>query len=79
MALEVRDEHGNDRDVPILGMAADSDWILYAPYSDKSLMRNVLAYGWSNAIGLWAPRTRFVEVYLQTDAGRVLDEHYQGL
>ena len=29
-------------------------------------MRNVLAYKWSNDIGRYAVRTRFVEIYLRT-------------
>ncbi len=41
-AFETWDEANEDLDVSILGMASESDWILHAPYSDKSLMRNVL-------------------------------------
>jgi len=38
---------------------------------DKSLMRDVLVYQWSNECGRYAPRTRFVEVFLNTDSGDV--------
>jgi len=41
--LETRDPSGVRFDVTIFNMAYDNDWILYAPYSDKSLIRNVLA------------------------------------
>jgi hypothetical protein len=66
--LEIWDEDDRDTDASILGLPADSDWVLQGPYSDKSLMRNVLAYRWSNEIGQYAPRTRFIELFLTADS-----------
>jgi hypothetical protein len=66
--LEIWDEDDRDTDASILGMPPDSDWVLQGPYSDKSLMRNVLAYRWSNEIGQYAPRTRFIELFLTADS-----------
>ena len=43
-AIETRDSLGNNLNVSLMGMPEENDWVLYAPYSDKSLMRNVLAY-----------------------------------
>ncbi len=63
-ALELRDARGEDRKVPLLGLPADGDWVLYAGYNDKTLMRNVVAYATARAIGRYAPRTRFVELHL---------------
>jgi spore coat protein CotH len=40
-------------------------------YSDKTLMRNALAYGLAAATGQYAPRTRFCEV--------LLNGRYQGV
>jgi CotH kinase protein len=57
-AIELR------RDAPLLGLPADDDWVLYAPYNDKTLMRNVVAYETARAIGRYAARTRFVELRL---------------
>jgi CotH protein len=57
-AIELR------RDAALLGMPADDDWVLYAPYNDKTLMRNVVAYETARAIGRYAARTRFVELRL---------------
>ncbi|MGE5612204.1 MAG: CotH kinase family protein, partial [Bacillota bacterium] len=68
-ALETWDESNHDRSVSILGMPAESDWILYNPYSEKSLMQNYLAYMWSNRMGDYAVRTRYVEVFVNTDGG----------
>ncbi|MCH2580610.1 MAG: CotH kinase family protein, partial [Planctomycetes bacterium] len=78
-ALEIRDELNEDRDVSLLGMPAESDWVLYAPYSDKSLMRNYLSYDWSNKIGRYGPRCRFVELYFKTSGGRMSSSHYAGV
>ncbi len=64
-AWETQDSEGNDKSVSILGFPADSDWILYAPSTDKTLLRNYIAYssmfdtrGESSAM-----RTKFVEVF----------------
>lgn len=62
--LETRDPWGNSHDVTIFNMAYDNDWVLFAPYSDKSLIRNVMAYemGWDTE--QYAPRTQLCEVVL---------------
>ena len=66
-AFETRDSLGNDMNVSLLGFPEESDWILYAPYNDKSMMRNVLAYTLSNRMGRYASRTRFCELVLNGD------------
>jgi hypothetical protein len=66
-AMETRDTTGNNLNVSLLGMPEENDWNLYAPYSDKSLIRNVLAYKMSNDIERYASRTRFCEVVLNGD------------
>ncbi len=78
--FEIQDDAGNDRDVSLLGLPAESDWVLNGPYSDKTLMRNYLAYEFSNRIGRYASRTKFVEVFL--NEGRdvnVSKRHYVGV
>jgi hypothetical protein len=57
-ALELR------RDAALLGMPAEDDWVLYAPYNDKTLMRNVVAYRTAGLFGRYAARTRFVKLHL---------------
>lgn len=52
------------RDAALLGMPKDDDWVLYAPYNDKSLMRNVLAYRTARLFGRYAARTRYVRLRL---------------
>jgi hypothetical protein len=65
-----------DVDVSLLGLPEEEDWILQAPYGDKSLMRNVLTYSLSEDMGRYASRTRFVTVNLndQNDGVYVLME-----
>ena len=60
--FETWDEQYNDIDVPILGFPEEEDWILYGPFSDKSLIRNKLIYDLSNQIGRYASKTEFVEL-----------------
>jgi hypothetical protein len=77
--METWDEYNDDTNVSILGFPPESDWILQGPYSDKSLMRNVLAYKWSNDIGRYAVRTRFIEMFLNTNGGPVTMSDYVGV
>lgn len=62
--FETRDEAGNNLNVSLLGMPSENDWILYAPYTDKSMMRDVLAYQLSWKMGWYASRTRYCELVL---------------
>ena len=69
--LKTIDLQGNDLNVSLLGMPDEHDWILYGPYADKSLMRNVLSYKVGRSLGNWASRTRFCEL--------LINEEYQGV
>ncbi len=60
--LETRDENNEDLNVSLLEFPEEEDWVLYAPYSDKSLMRNILIYDLSRDIGMYASRSLFVEL-----------------
>lgn len=63
-SIELQDALGNGVNAPLLGMPAEEDWVLFAPYNDKSLMRDVLAYKLGRDLGHYASRTRFCEVVL---------------
>ena len=79
-AFEVRDETDQDRVVSILGLPADSDWVLYAPFSfDRVLINNAFVFDLSNQIGRYAVRTRFVEMYLNANDDTVAASDYVGL
>ncbi len=70
-ALETRDTQGNNNNVSLMGLPKENDWILYAPFSDKSLIRNVMTYHFARRMGRYAPRTRFCEL--------ILNDEYQGI
>ena len=70
-ALETRDELGENNNVSLLGLPKENDWILHAPYSDKTLIRNALAYKLAGQIMPYAPRYRFCEV--------IVNDEYQGV
>jgi hypothetical protein len=62
--IETRDSLGNDNNVVMMGMPKESDWVLYGPYDDHTLMRNVLTYQLARQMGYWAPRTKYCELAL---------------
>ena len=65
--------------VSLLGLPRESDWVLYAPWADKSLLRDVLSYELGNEMGRYAPRTRLVELFLVTQGTRVRRADYFGV
>ncbi len=69
--FEIWDTNSISIDTSLLGMPSESDWVLSASYSDKSLMNNMLAYKLFNDFGYYAPRTRYVEL--------VVNNQYQGV
>ena len=56
-----------DLDVSIGGFPAEEDWILYGPYTDKSLIRNKLAFDLSNSIGFKASNTKFYNLFVNDE------------
>lgn len=70
-SLETRKRGGDNREVRLLGLPKEEDWVLHAPYRDRSLVRNASAYAFSSMLGRYASRTRFVEV--------VLNGRYEGV
>ncbi|MDZ4751765.1 MAG: CotH kinase family protein [Flavobacteriales bacterium] len=69
--FEHKDEFELDMDTTTLGFPADEDWILYSPYSEKSLIQNALSMHLGNQMGRYNSRTRFCEVSL--------NDQYQGI
>lgn len=70
-SLETRDEWGDNLNVNLLGMPKENDWILYAPYTDKSMLRNVVTYEMAKALDMYSTRTAYCELYI--------NDHYQGI
>ncbi|MCU0340110.1 MAG: CotH kinase family protein [Spirosomaceae bacterium] len=65
--FELRDAQDNAQEMSLLGMPADEDWILHGPMSDRSLLRNALAYSIARQIGRYAARWEFVELEVNGD------------
>ena len=65
--FETQFEDGSNNNVSLLGMPAENDWVLHGPFSDKSLLRNALAYHMGRATGRYSPRTRLCELFVNGD------------
>ena len=73
-------DDGDKVDAALFGMPEESDWVLYAPYSDKTLMRDALAYELAGQMGRYAPRTRFVEAFVNRAGGKLsMQRDYVGV
>lgn len=77
--VELHEADGSDRDCAMLGMPAESDWVLHSPFPDKALIRNAFVYSLGRDIGMAAPRAAFAEVYLNTAARPVAASDYVGV
>jgi len=77
--IEMQDEYRRDNDVSLLGMPAESDWILSYDVIDYTMMKNEIAFKWFRDMGHYAPRQRYVELYLNTDGGAISAGDYRGL
>jgi len=62
--FETRDQSGADIKVPLMGMPAESDWVLYAPFTDKTMVRNALTFELCREMGNYCTRTQYCELFL---------------
>jgi hypothetical protein len=67
MKIETRDAAGNNLNAALLGMPPENDWVLYAPYTDKTFLRDVMTFKIGNDMGRYAPRRRFAELVINGD------------
>lgn len=77
--VKLIDQEARPAKVPLAGLPEDADWVLYAPYFDRTLLRDALIYDLSNRIGRYAPRTRYVEVFVAGSRGTVGSRDYVGV
>ena len=75
-----------DNETSLGGLPASDEWALYAPYIDRSYARNTFIfelsrYGSDGTDGMWAPNTRYVEVFVTEDGNTtaVYPQHYKGV
>lgn len=60
--LETQDSLGMNAQVSLLGMPVENDWILYGPYPDKTMIRNVMTFDIFRQMGHYASNTRYCEL-----------------
>lgn len=65
------EEGGKKVKVSLLGLGKDNDWVLLAPFSDKTMIRDVLTFELGRPYLDWVPSSRHVEV--------VVDGKYYGI
>ena len=58
------EEGGEKKKVNILGMGKDNNWALLAPYADKSMLRDLLAFEVSRPWMEYTPQGRYCEMFL---------------
>jgi hypothetical protein len=69
--FETQDALGMNNNVPLLGLPIENDWILYGPYPDKTLIRDVMTFDIFQKMGHYASNWRYCEL--------VINGQYQGL
>ena len=78
-SLEFRDDEGNPVNYDFMGFPAESDFVFHAPYIDRSLVRNYLAYTLQTQLTDWAPHCRYAEVFINTPDSTLQMDDYQGV
>lgn len=69
--IELWDEEQEGIDFELLGFSEEEDFVFHGPFSDKSLMRNALAYYLAGKNMEYAPRIKFFEL--------IINEEYMGV
>ncbi|MGL5152319.1 MAG: CotH kinase family protein [Clostridium sp.] len=78
--FEFINDNGKEKDIRVLGMSNDSDWILNGPFADKSLIRNYLAYNITGNFMKYSPRVRYCEVFiLENGETEITKDSYKGV
>ena len=62
--FETQLENGDNNNIPLLGFPKENDWVLYGPYIDKSLLRNVITYDLARDMGQYASRVQPCELVI---------------
>ncbi len=69
--FETQTATGLNNNVSLMGLPVENDWILYGPYPDKTLLRDVLTYDLSQKMGHYASHWKHCEV--------IINNEYQGV
>lgn len=80
LKLKFKNTAGGKQTVAPFGLPAFDKWQLVGSwFYDRAFIRNACIYSLSNRLGRWAPRTRFVEVFLNTGADGLDAADYAGI
>ena len=78
--LTLRDERGGKQALPLFGLDLADDWAVVSPWStDLAYIRSAFVYALSNQLGRWAPRTRFVELFVNDSSDGLDAADYYGI
>ena len=66
-SIDIVDKEGNNSEASILGLPKEKDWVLYGPFADHTFFRNVLALELSRRTGEYAPRSKYINLYFNTE------------
>jgi CotH kinase protein/Secretion system C-terminal sorting domain/Proprotein convertase P-domain len=69
--FEIRNATGAALNIPLLGLPAESDWIIKSGYTDQYMMKDPLTFEFSRRMGYYAPRTKHIELFI--------NGYYQGI
>lgn len=62
------------------GLGNFNEWVIIGPWDyDRSYIRNAFVYDLSNSMGRWAPQTRLVEVFFNSDGDQLGIDDYAGV
>lgn len=60
--IELRDQFNMDTALVLLDLPKEEDWALIGPFSDKTMLRNIIPYQLANEMQYYAPKTKVVEL-----------------
>jgi len=66
-SFETRKTDDSNNNVSLLGLPVENDWVLHGPYSDKTLIRNAMAYLIAAELMDYAPRVRHIELLVNDE------------
>jgi len=65
--IETRTAANQDTSVSLLGLPVEEDWVFHGPFSDKTLMRNMLAFKLAESFDTYASKFKPFELILNGD------------
>ena len=78
--LKLYNEKNANNSQTLLGLASDSGWVLNGPWTyDQTFIHNAFVYELSRQVGRWAPRVQFVEMFLNSNGGKLDYTDYAGI